>query len=61
MALVQSVRRPATIAGFPLSAWAFALRMWAATSVNESCEQWQSSANLVREALINAAMRSFAA
>jgi hypothetical protein len=30
MALVQSVRRPATIAGFPLSAWAFALRIWAA-------------------------------
>src|ERR1700682_3840501 len=33
MALVQSVRRPATIAGFPLSAWAFALRMWAAMMV----------------------------
>src|SRR5712671_1406602 len=33
MALVQSVRRPASIAGFPLSAWAFALRMWAAMMV----------------------------
>jgi len=33
MALVQSVRRPVTIAGFPLSAWAFALRMWAAMMV----------------------------
>src|SRR6202171_1810801 len=33
MALVQSVRRPATIAGFPLSTWAFALRMWAAMMV----------------------------
>jgi hypothetical protein len=33
MALVQSVRRPATIAGSPLSAWAFALRMWAAMMV----------------------------
>ena len=30
MALVLSVRRPATIAGFPLSAWAFALRIWTA-------------------------------
>jgi uncharacterized membrane protein YccC len=28
--LVQSVRRTVTIAGFPLSAWAFALRIWAA-------------------------------
>src|SRR5258707_1802624 len=33
MALVQSVRRPASIAGFPLSAWAFALRIWAAMMV----------------------------
>jgi uncharacterized membrane protein YccC len=33
MALVLSVRHPATIAGFPLSAWAFALRMWAAMMV----------------------------
>jgi uncharacterized membrane protein YccC len=31
--LVQSVRRPVTIAGFPLSAWAFALRIWAAMMV----------------------------
>jgi uncharacterized membrane protein YccC len=31
--LVQGVRRPATIAGFPLSAWAFALRIWAAMMV----------------------------
>src|SRR5712675_2332955 len=28
--LVQSVSRTITIAGFPLSAWAFALRIWAA-------------------------------
>ena len=33
MALVQSVRRSVTIAGFPLSAWAFALRIWAAMMV----------------------------
>src|SRR5258707_5096658 len=33
MALVQSVRRPASIAGFPLSAWAFPLRIWAAMMV----------------------------
>jgi uncharacterized membrane protein YccC len=33
MALVQRVRPPATIAGFPLSAWAFALRIWAAMMV----------------------------
>jgi uncharacterized membrane protein YccC len=33
MTLVQSVRRSVTIAGFPLSAWAFALRIWAATMV----------------------------
>src|ERR1700681_1027546 len=31
--LAQSVSRPATIVGFPLSAWAFALRMWAAIRV----------------------------
>jgi uncharacterized membrane protein YccC len=31
--LVQSDRRPVTIAGFPLSAWAFALRIWAAMTV----------------------------
>jgi uncharacterized membrane protein YccC len=33
MTLVQSVRRSVTIAGFPLSAWAFALRIWAAMMV----------------------------
>src|SRR3981189_3261365 len=33
MPLVQSVRRPVTIAGFPLSTWAFALRIWAAMMV----------------------------
>src|SRR5467141_1357733 len=33
MTIVQSVRRPVTIAGFPLSAWAFALRIWAAMMV----------------------------
>src|ERR1700693_4889066 len=31
--LVQSVSRTITIAGFPLSAWAFALRIWAAMMV----------------------------
>ncbi|MFZ0206737.1 MAG: FUSC family protein, partial [Roseiarcus sp.] len=31
--LVQGVRRTVAIAGFPLSAWAFALRIWAATMV----------------------------
>jgi uncharacterized membrane protein YccC len=33
MILVQSVSRTITIAGFPLSAWAFALRIWAAMMV----------------------------
>src|SRR3981189_127724 len=33
MPLVQSVRRPVTIAGFPLSTWAFALRIWTAMMV----------------------------
>src|ERR1700676_3802127 len=33
MTVAQSVRRTATIAGFPLSAWAFALRIWAAMTV----------------------------
>ena len=33
VALVESIRRPAAIAGFPLSAWAFALRIWAAMMV----------------------------
>src|SRR5712671_848229 len=40
MALVQSVRRPASIAGFPLSAWAFALRMWAAMMVALCAAFW---------------------
>src|SRR3979490_1839860 len=33
MTVPQSVRRQAIIAGFPLSAWAFALRIWAAMMV----------------------------
>src|SRR6266850_408524 len=33
MTVAQSVPLPATIAGFSLSAWAFALRMWAAMMV----------------------------
>src|SRR6202795_1931396 len=33
MTVAQSVRRTATIAGFPLSAWAFTLRIWAAMMV----------------------------
>src|SRR5258708_4868088 len=33
MTFVQSVRRTVTIAGFPLSAWAFALRIWATMMV----------------------------
>jgi uncharacterized membrane protein YccC len=33
MTLVQSVSRTVTVAGFPLSAWAFALRIWAAMMV----------------------------
>src|ERR1700738_2515635 len=33
MTLAQSVRRAVTIAGFPLSAWLFALRIWAAMMV----------------------------
>jgi hypothetical protein len=31
--LVQDVSRTVTIAGFPLSTWAFALRIWAAMMV----------------------------
>src|SRR5258708_6080947 len=31
--LAQSVSRPITIAGFPLSSWAFALRIWVAMMV----------------------------
>src|SRR5216684_3721997 len=38
--LVQSVRRTATIAGFPLSAWAFALRIWAAMMVGLYAAFW---------------------
>jgi hypothetical protein len=30
MTVAQSVLRTATIAGFPLSAWTFALRIWTA-------------------------------
>src|ERR1700736_4858303 len=33
MTLTYDVRRPITIAGFPLSTWAFALRIWAAMMV----------------------------
>jgi hypothetical protein len=33
MTLVYDVRRMVTIAGFPPSAWAFALRIWAAMMV----------------------------
>jgi uncharacterized membrane protein YccC len=40
MTVVQSVRRPVTIAGFPLSAWAFALRIWAAMMVGLYAAFW---------------------
>jgi uncharacterized membrane protein YccC len=40
MTLVQGVRRPVTIAGFPLSAWAFALRIWAAMMVGLYAAFW---------------------
>jgi uncharacterized membrane protein YccC len=33
MTHVPNVRRTVTIAGFPLSSWAFALRIWAAMMV----------------------------
>jgi uncharacterized membrane protein YccC len=33
MTFVQSVSRTVTVTGFPLSAWAFALRIWAAMMV----------------------------
>jgi hypothetical protein len=33
MTLAYDGRRTVTIAGFPLSAWAFALRIWAAMMV----------------------------
>src|SRR5258707_1003321 len=38
--LVQSVRRTVTIAGFPLSAWLFALRIWAAMMVGLYAAFW---------------------
>ena len=38
--LVQSVRRTVTIAGFPLSAWAFALRIWAAMMIGLYAAFW---------------------
>jgi uncharacterized membrane protein YccC len=37
---VQSVRRTVIIAGFPLSAWAFALRIWAAMMVGLYAAFW---------------------
>ena len=40
MTLVQDVRRTVTIAGFPLSAWAFALRIWAAMAVGLYAAFW---------------------
>jgi len=38
--LVQGVRREVTVAGFPLSAWAFALRIWAAMMVGLYAAFW---------------------
>jgi multidrug efflux pump subunit AcrA (membrane-fusion protein) len=38
--LVQSVSRTITIAGFPLSTWAFALRIWAAMMVALYAAVW---------------------
>ena len=40
MTLAQSVRRTTTIAGFPPSAWAFALRIWAAMMVGLYAAFW---------------------
>jgi uncharacterized membrane protein YccC len=40
MTLAYDVRRPITIAGFPLSAWAFALRIWAAMLVGLYAAFW---------------------
>jgi uncharacterized membrane protein YccC len=37
---VQSVRLPVTFAGFPFSAWAFALRIWAAMMVGLGAAFW---------------------
>jgi hypothetical protein len=41
MTLAYDVRRPITIAGFPLSAWAFALRIWAAMLVGLYAAFWR--------------------
>src|SRR5258708_13948850 len=40
MTLVQSVRPTVTIVGFPLSNWAFALRIWAAMMVGLYAAFW---------------------
>ncbi|MDB5405095.1 MAG: hypothetical protein JWL84_7, partial [Rhodospirillales bacterium] len=40
MTLVQSARPTVTIAGFPLSAWAFALRIWAAMMIGLYAAFW---------------------
>ena len=40
MTLVQSLSRTVTIAGFPLSAWAFVLRIWAAMMVGLYAAFW---------------------
>src|ERR1700722_13172195 len=40
MTLAYDVRRTVTIAGFPLSAWAFALRIWAAMMVGLYAAFW---------------------
>src|SRR6266446_3834305 len=40
MILVQRARRAVTAAGFPLSAWAFALRIWAAMMVGLYAAFW---------------------
>jgi uncharacterized membrane protein YccC len=40
MTLAQSVRRTTTIAGFPPSAWAFALRIWAAMMLGLYAAFW---------------------
>ena len=40
MSLVQDARRTVTVAGFPLSAWAFALRIWAAMMVGLYAAFW---------------------
>src|ERR1700692_2028484 len=40
MTPVQGVRRPVTITGFPLSAWAFALRIWAAMMMGLYAAFW---------------------